>query len=50
MAITCSQDGNACLLQLQTGRVLATLTHAERSIVIGDTDAEEARNSVEWCE
>ncbi|CCI39974.1 unnamed protein product [Albugo candida] len=47
MAITCSQDGNACLLQLQTGRVLATLTHAETSIVIGDTDAEEARNSVE---
>lgn len=50
MAITCSQDGNACLLQLQTGRVLATLTHAETSIMIGDTDAEEARNSVEWCE
>nr|CCA14691.1 angioassociated migratory cell protein putative [Albugo laibachii Nc14] len=47
MAISCSQDGSACLLQLQTGRVLATFTHVETNMEIGGTDAEQARNSVE---
>lgn len=51
LLISGSQDGTARLLQVQTKRVLATLSHdgAESTAGTVNETSQTTENSVEWC-